>query len=79
MYVYVSQGIAVDDEGRLYVSDCRNSRIQVVTPSGECLLQLGGQPGSAPGQFDQPQGVAVSSGSGLLAVVCLENHRVQLF
>lgn len=73
------QGIAVDDEGRLYVSDCRNSRIQVVTPSGECLLQLGGQPGSAPGQFDQPQGVAVSSGSGLLAVVCLENHRVQLF
>ena len=71
------QGIAADDEGRLYVADCRNSRIQVLTPSGEFLMRLG-EHGSRPGQFDQPQGVAIGP-SGQLAVVCLENHRVQLF
>lgn len=71
------QGIAADDEGRLYVADCRNSRVQILTSSGECLMQLG-EHGSGPGQFDQPQGVAIGP-SGQLAVVCLENHRVQLF
>ena len=71
------QGIAADDEGRLYVADCRNSRVQILTPSGEFLMKLG-EHGSRPGQFDQPQGVAIGP-SGQLAVVCLENHRVQLF
>lgn len=62
------QGIAVDSNGRIYVSNRGNNTIQVwdtVVP-GETsagldnLLHQWGSAGTGPGQFDEPIGIAVS-------------------
>ena len=52
--------ITVDREGRLYVVDMGNFRIQVFDPSGE-LLSFFGEPGDRPGAFARPRGIAVDS------------------
>ena len=41
-------GIAVDNEGNVYVADARNQRVQKFTPQGEFLVTYG-TPGTGPG------------------------------
>ncbi|MDI3279976.1 MAG: NHL repeat-containing protein [Bacillota bacterium] len=69
-------GLAVDAEGRIYVSDTGNARVEVFSPEGELLLSFG-EKGSGPGQFLRPGPMAI--GNGLLYVVDIENHRVSAF
>lgn len=68
---------ALDAEGNLYVVDIGNSRIVKIAPSGE-LLTAWGEPGSGPGQFNQPHAVTVDL-AGHVLVAERENHRVQIF
>jgi len=50
--------LAVDDEGRIYVLDGGNSRVQVFNADGAFLQTLGG-PGQGPGKLTQPSNIAV--------------------
>ncbi|HMQ28694.1 MAG TPA: hypothetical protein PKA98_22090, partial [Acidimicrobiales bacterium] len=73
-------GIAVDDDGYVYVVDQGNNRIQKFTADGTFVTTWGNPnplPGSANGQFDNPEGIAVHDGT--VYVVDSFNHRVQRF
>jgi sugar lactone lactonase YvrE len=67
--------IAVDAEGRHYVCEFGNSRIQVFDQDGRWLETIGG-PGAAPGRFSNPWSIALDS-QGNLYVADSMNHRVQ--
>jgi DNA-binding beta-propeller fold protein YncE len=69
--------IALDAEGRVYVSDTGNKRVQVFTPEGEFVAQWGGG-GVIPGRFEEPTGVAIGPG-GDVYVADTWNRRVQRF
>jgi DNA-binding beta-propeller fold protein YncE len=69
------QAVALDSQGRIYVADSRNHRVQRLTPQG-AYSAAWGSPGSAPGQFSSPQGLAVDQ-QGVLYVADTDNNRVQ--
>ncbi len=71
------KGIAVDGQGRVYVADSINHRIQVLDASGRTVLTVGGE-GNAPGQFREPWSVAVDA-EGFIFVADTWNHRIQKF
>lgn len=60
----------------VFVADHNNHRVQVFTPDGDHLRTLGGE-GSAPGRFQSPYDVAVTSG-GRVLVTDIASTRVQL-
>lgn len=70
--------VGLDADGNLYVSEIGNHRIQVFTPEGEFLREWGGQ-GAAPGQFNEPWGLAVDQERSFVYVADTWNHRVQKF
>src|SRR5438876_644981 len=74
-------GLAVDDSGNLYVADSYNHRIQRISPQGDVFTM--GRRGSRPGEFLNPQAVAVAfdeaSGERRLYVLEQGNHRIQCF
>ena len=69
-------GIACNDVGQVFAADGCN-RIQVFKLSGEFVTMFGTE-GKEDGEFDQPNGLALSS-TGLLFVGDLGNQRVQVF
>jgi DNA-binding beta-propeller fold protein YncE len=70
--------LAVGPGGELYVSDgYGNARVHKFTADGRLLLSWG-EPGSGPGQFRLPHGIAVDR-QGTVYVADRENSRVQLF
>ena len=69
--------IAVDAEGRIYVSDEHTNRISVFDRSG-LFLSKWGVHGSDEGEIDGPSGMAFDA-SGSLWVVDHRNNRVQQF
>ena len=71
------RGLAVDSEGRVYVADSNNHRIQVFDSNGQFITQWGSQ-GVGPGQFKEPWGVAVDQ-DGNVYVTDTWNHRLQKF
>lgn len=68
-------GIAVGEDGRVYVSDTGNQRIQVFGPDDRLLATIGqtGVAGGGPNQFNRPGRLAV--GEGVLYVADTGNHR----
>ncbi|MGC8873103.1 MAG: flippase activity-associated protein Agl23 [Chloroflexia bacterium] len=82
---YGPRGVAVDGQGKVYVTDTGNERVLVyrVQPDAaggiraEYLYQWG-TTGSAPGQFLEPVGIAVDA-SGRVYVADTWNLRVQVF
>ena len=68
--------VAVDKEGRVYVTDTGNKRIQVFDSDGAFIAQFGGA-GVQPGQLDEPVGLAVAS-DGNLVVDDTWNQRIQI-
>ena len=52
--------IAVGPDGKVYVSDSGNARVQVFTPDGRFIRQFGSF-GSGKGQFEQPYHLAVDA------------------
>ena len=70
-------GIAVDSDGRVYVSDEQLHRITVFKASGEFVDRWGTR-GSGEGELDGPSGIAFDSDDHIL-VSDARNHRVQRF
>lgn len=73
----LSRGVAVDDQGYIFVADSGNNRIQIFNPDGSFLKTFGSW-GSGDSEFKGLEGVAIMSNGNIL--VCdRENHRVQVF
>ena len=70
-------GIAVDDEGFIYIGDWRNDRIQKFDASGRFVWKFGAS-GSRDGELSRPAGVAVDR-HGDIYVADWGNNRIQLF
>jgi DNA-binding beta-propeller fold protein YncE len=75
------RGIDVDRWGNVYVADHGNARVQKFSGSGGLLAVWGtpccaGRPGSGPGEFWEPRGVAIDS-KGNVYVAEKLNHRIQ--
>ncbi|MFL6230874.1 MAG: NHL repeat-containing protein [Pyrinomonadaceae bacterium] len=75
-------GIAVDEQGNVYVADTYNDRIRLITPGGEVSTVAGaGSVGYADGdatsaRFDTPAGIAVAA-NGDLFVADTGNDRLR--
>ena len=70
--------LAPAPSGELYISDgYGNARIHKYSADGR-LLHSWGEPGSGPGQFHVPHGIAVDA-AGTVYVADRENSRLQLF
>jgi DNA-binding beta-propeller fold protein YncE len=76
-YRYFPTYLAVDEEGRLYVTDTLNGRVLVYDAEGNFVRQLG-QPGTAWGNFDKPKGVYLDT-FGNIYVVDSGWSNVQIF
>jgi uncharacterized repeat protein (TIGR01451 family) len=77
------EGLAVGQDGRIYVADSGHHRVQVFDSGGHLLFKIGrnggnGSLGTGDGAFFNPRGVAVDAG-GRIYVADSRNHRVQVF
>ena len=77
----VPYNIAITPDGHVFVSDVGNNRIQEFSPTGRWLAAYGrnggdGSAGTAPGEFDQPYGIAADC-RGDLYVTEEDNNRLQ--
>src|SRR5215471_1587312 len=71
------QGLAVDQEGNLYVCDMMNNRIEVFDADGT-FIKAYGKNGDAPPNFARPKGVAIDS-DGHIWVADGVQDKVQVF
>jgi sugar lactone lactonase YvrE len=74
-------GIAVDNEGNIYVSDTLNDRIQKIGADGEFKTKWGSA-GSGDNQLQNPVGITFhlkSNGDRFVAVADTGNSRIQVF
>ena len=78
--LFIPQAIAVDTGGDVYVSEfAGDQRVQRYDPAPIVSYVTGwGAPGSAPGQFARPAGLAIDSQSNVF-VADRDNSRVQKF
>jgi ABC-type Fe3+ transport system permease subunit/DNA-binding beta-propeller fold protein YncE len=72
-----AEGICLDEEGRLYVADSCNHRIQVFSADGKWLRSYG-KAGSGPGEFSYPYDIRVDA-AGRQYVCEFANSRIQVF
>ncbi|HNO83992.1 MAG TPA: 6-bladed beta-propeller, partial [Anaerolineales bacterium] len=74
---YGPRGLAVDAQGRVYVTDTGNKRVVVFDADGNFITQFGSA-GLDAGQFDEPVGITVDK-NGTVYVVDTWNQRIQTF
>ena len=71
------RGVAVDEDGNIYVTDWESHRLSKFNSDGKLVKTVGGE-GGRTGQFDWPNGIALSKDNKLF--VCDRyNHRIQVF
>src|ERR1700685_2018148 len=70
-------GLAVDQDGNLYVADTLNNRIEIFDGDGK-FIRMFGKAGDAAGYFARPKGVAIDS-DGHIWVVDGMQDRVQVY
>lgn len=73
----VTNVVVLPDGGRYVTDGYGNARVHKFAPDGTLEFSWG-EPGSGPGQFNLPHGLAVDS-AGTVYVADRENSRVQLF
>ena len=71
------RGLAVEQDGTLFVADTANDRVQRFSPDGN-LIGVLGEAGSGPGEVEEPVGVAVDP-AGRVYVADSGNARIQRF
>jgi DNA-binding beta-propeller fold protein YncE len=76
--LFAPVNLAVDVQGRLYVSDLGAFRVQQYAPDGSFLRTFGKGVGDKPGEFARPKGVAVDR-EGRVYVVDAATQVVQIF
>ena len=70
--------VAIGLKGEIYISDgYGNARVHIFSPKGE-LVRSWGEPGSGPGEFHLPHGIAVAA-DGRVFVCDREADRIQIF
>lgn len=75
---YFPTNVALSPAGEIYVSDgYGNARVHKFTAEGK-LMRSWGEPGTEPGQFRIPHGIAVAP-DGRVFVADRENSRIQIF
>lgn len=72
------RNVAVDANGHVFIADTGNKRIVVTDDQGQFIGQIG-TAGAAPGQFNEPIGLAVDATTNSLIVGDTWNGRVQIF
>jgi aldose sugar dehydrogenase len=70
-------GIAIDQQGDIYVADTSNNRIQVFSDNGTFITQWGAY-GTGNGTLKSPEGIALDQ-QGNVYVADTANHRIQVF
>jgi len=70
-------GIAVDNDGYIYVTDTGNNRVQKFDNTGAFIKEWGTY-GTNQGEFNQPQGIAID-GYNYIYIADSANHRGQKF
>ncbi|MEO1165478.1 MAG: hypothetical protein AAFV98_16955 [Chloroflexota bacterium] len=78
--VWGPRDVEVDAQGRIYISDTGNKRIRVYRIENNMPVHLYdiGSAGSAPGELDEPSGVAVHP-NGNIYVADTWNRRISVF
>jgi uncharacterized protein (TIGR03663 family) len=71
------RAVVIDAQGRLFVTDTGNKRVQVFDRDGNFITQFGSS-GSGNGQFNEPVGLAIDS-AGNIYVADTWNQRIQVF
>lgn len=71
------QGVAVDKDGNVYVTDTLNDRVEIFDADGNFISTFG-KPGDGPGYFARPKGIAVDS-DGHIWVADEMQDRLQVF
>ncbi len=71
------QGVAVDNEGNVYVTDTLNNRVETFDADGNFISTFG-KNGDGPGYFARPKGIAVD-GDGHIWVADEMQDRLQVF
>jgi DNA-binding beta-propeller fold protein YncE len=69
-------GVAISQNGTIFVSDCINREIHVFSKERK-HMRVFGQQGSGEGQLNSPYGLAVDS-EGLVYVANCSNHRIEV-
>lgn len=72
------RAITVDDQNRIYIADTGNKRIRVYDRTGK-LLTTFGSAGAAPGQLNEPVGLAFDAKTQHLFVADSWNKRIEVF
>lgn len=71
------QGIALDQDGNVYVTDTLNNRVEIFDADGTFVSEFG-KHGDGPGYFARPKGIAVD-GDGHIWVADQMEDRLQVF
>ncbi len=71
------QGVAVDKDGNVYVTDTLNNRVEIFDADGNFISEFG-KHGDGPGYFARPKGIAVD-GDGHIWVADEMEDRLQVF
>lgn len=71
------QGVALDSEGNVYVTDTLNNRVEIFDADGN-FISLFGKHGDGPGYLARPKGIAVDS-DGHIWVADEMEDRLQVF
>jgi len=71
------QGVAVDKDGNVYVTDTLNNRVEIFDADGN-FISLFGKNGDGPGYFARPKGIAID-GDGHIWVADEMQDRLQVF
>lgn len=71
------QGVAVDADGNVYVTDTLNDRVEIFDADG-AFISTFGKAGDGPGYFARPKGIAVD-GDGHIWVADELQDRLQVF
>jgi sugar lactone lactonase YvrE len=70
-------GITVDDQGRIFITEQTNKRVQVLNRDYTFAGFIGG-PGTGPGQFDKPMGIAADA-TGRIYVTDENLNKAEVF